>query len=68
VPLRDITEKERSEHMLNISADLKAARNTRESLRRALFQGARKEDFHGFVEVEQGVCPPTLPRSFSRTC
>ena len=53
VPLRDITEKERSEHMLNISADLKAAKNTRESLRRALFQGARKEDFHGFVEVEQ---------------
>ena len=55
VPLRDITEKERSEHMLNISTDPKAAKNTRESLRRALFQGARKEDFHGFVEVEQSM-------------
>jgi hypothetical protein len=53
VPLRDITEKERSEHMLNISTDPKAAKSTRNSLRRALFQGARKEDFHGFVEVEQ---------------
>jgi len=53
VPLRDITEEERSEHMLNISAHPNAAKNTRELLRRALFQGARKEDFHGFVEVEQ---------------
>jgi hypothetical protein len=55
VPLRDITEKERSEHMLNISTDPKAAKNTRESLRRALFQGARKEDFHGFIEVGQSM-------------
>ena len=53
VHLREITEKERSEHMLNISADPKAAKSTQQSLRRALFQGARKEDFHGFVEVEQ---------------
>ena len=39
--------------MLNISADPKAAKSTRQLLRRALFQGARREDFHGFVEVEQ---------------
>ena len=36
VPLRDITEKERSEHMLNISADPMAAKSTQESLRQAL--------------------------------
>ena len=49
VPLRDITEKERSEHILNISADPKAAKSTRQSLGRALFQGA----LHGFVDVEK---------------
>ena len=40
---------------LNIQAELEEAKSTKQLLRRALFQGARKETFHGFVlaELEQ---------------
>ena len=53
--LRDITAEERAEHILNIQAELEEAKSTKQLLRRALFQGARKETFHGFVlaELEQ---------------
>ena len=58
VPLREISREERAENILNIrdeGDELEHAKNTKQSLRRALFQGARKESFHGFVEVEQSM-------------
>ena len=49
VPLRGITEKEHSKHLMNIRENPPAKTQL---LRRALFQESRKEFFHGFIEVE----------------
>jgi Holliday junction resolvase-like predicted endonuclease len=54
VPLREISREELAKHNLIIRGEgARGERRRKQSLRRALFQGAHKESFHGFVEVKQ---------------
>jgi hypothetical protein len=57
VPVRDMAAEELAEHVLKISENTEetlASKNSR--LRRGLFQGTRKEVFHGFIVVPQSMC------------